>query len=392
MDITLELNEDEKLIVSSVEEICRKFDEKYWIEKDQKEEFPIEFWNELAKHGWAGINVPVEYGGAGLSAMQIVLVVETISRLCGYSAGNLYNLGPCFGSEALIKYGTKKQKEEFLPKLAKGMIVSIGLTEPVAGIDTPAIKTFAVKEGDEWIINGSKMWITGFHMAEFMLTVTRTTPIEKVQKRHQGITLFLIPTKAKGIRTKKIKKLSMRCLSSFEIFLDNVVVPDEYRIGNVGEGFYMLLDLLNLERIITAAMEVGTGYQALERAVKYAKERISFGRPIGSNQAIQFALAEAKIELDAARLMVYRAAKVYDESKDSRKIGEASNSALYFAAKAGHKATDIAIQVHGGLGFSEEMTVERLWRDSRLGMVAPVTREMILHYIGTHVLELPRSF
>jgi acyl-CoA dehydrogenase len=392
MDITLELNEEEKLIVSSVEEICRKFDDVYWREKDQKEEFPIEFWNELVKHGWAGINVPAEYGGAGLGATHVVLVVETISRLCGYSAGNLYNLGPCFGTEALVKYGTKKQKDELLPKLAKGMIVAIGLTEPVAGLDTPAIKTTAVKEGDEWIINGSKMWITGLHMAEYMLTVTRTTPIEKVQKRHQGLTLFLVPTNAKEIRTKKIKKLSMRCLSSFEVFLDNVVVPDEYRIGNVGEGFYVLLDLLDLERIITAAMEVGVGYQALERSVKYAKERISFGRPIGSNQAIQFALAEAKIELDAARLMIYRAAKIYDESKDLRKIGEASNATLYFAAKAGHKATDIAIQVHGGMGFSEEMTVERLWRDSRLGLMAPVSREMILHYIGTHVLGLPRSF
>jgi acyl-CoA dehydrogenase len=199
------------------------------------------------------------------------------------------------------------------------MIVAIGLTEPVAGLDTPAIKTTAVKEGDEWIINGSKMWITGLHMAEYMLTVTRTTPIEKVQKRHQGLTLFLVPTNAKGIRMKKIKKLSMRCLSSFEVFLDNVVVHDEYRIGNVGEGFYVLLDLLDLERIITAAMEVGVGYQALERSVKYAKERISFGRPIGSNQAIQFALAEVKIELDAARLMVYRAG--YSCNKDNRSKG-----------------------------------------------------------------------
>jgi acyl-CoA dehydrogenase len=391
MDITLELNEEEKLIVSSVEEICKKFDDAYWREKDQKEEFPIEFWNELVKHGWAGINVPVEYGGAGLGVIQLILIVETVSRWCGYSAGNLYNYS-CFGSELVIKYGTKKQKEELLPKVAKGMLTSLGLTEPVAGLDTPAIRTFAVKEGDEWIINGSKMWITAFHMAEYMLTVTRTTPIEKVQKRHQGITLFLIPTNAKGIRTKRIKKLSMRCLGSFEVFLDNVVVPDDYRIGNVGEGFYILLDLLNLERIITAAIAVGTGYQALERAVKYAKERISFGRPIGSNQAIQFALAEAKIELDAARLMTYRAAKIYDESKDLRKIGEASNAALYFAAKAGHKAADIAIQVHGGMGFSEEMTVERLWRDTRLGLVAPVSREMLLHYIGTHVLGLPRSF
>jgi acyl-CoA dehydrogenase len=391
MDITLELNEEEKLIVSSVEEICRKFDDAYWREKDQKEEFPIEFWNELVKHGWAGINVPAEYGGAGLGAIQLILIVEIVSRWCGYSAGNLYNYS-CFSSELVIKYGTKKQKEELLPKAAKGMLTSLGLTEPVAGLDTPAIRTFAVKEGDEWIINGSKMWTTAFHMADYMLTVTRTTPIEKVEKRHQGITLFLIPTNAKGIRTKRIKKLSMRCLGSFEVFLDNVVVPDDYRIGNVGEGFYILLDLLNLERIITAAIAVGTGYQALERSVKYAKERISFGRPIGSNQAIQFALAEAKIELDAARLMTYRAAKIYDESKDLRKIGEASNSALYFAAKAGHKATDIAIQVHGGLGFSEEMTVERLWRDTRLGLVAPVTRELLLHYIGTHVLGLPRSF
>ncbi len=391
MDITLELNEDEKLIVSSVEEICRKFDEKYWIEKDQKEEFPIEFWNELAKHGWAGINVPVEYGGAGVSAIQLTLVVETVSRWCGYSAGNIYNYS-CFGSELVIKYGTKKQKNELLPKVSQGMLVSLGLTEPIAGLDTPAIKTTAVREGDEWIINGSKIFISALDVAEYMLTVTRTTPIEKVQKRHQGITLFLIPTKAKGIRTKKIKKLCMRCIHSFEVFLDNVVIPDEYRIGNVGEGFYILLDLLDLERIISAAASIGTGYQALERAVKYAKERISFGRPIGSNQAIQFALAEAKIELDAARLMLYRAAKVYDESKDQKKIGEAANSAWYFAAKAGHKAADIAIQVHGGMGFSEEMTVERLWRDTRLGLVAPVTRELLLHYIGTQVLGLPRSF
>lgn len=383
------LSQDQELMQRVAREIIEDHGLDYWREKDQHEEFPHEVWDDLTDAGFMGVTVPEEYGGEGLGMMEVAALGLEIARAGGgVSGANLLTLGPVFGGISLNEHATDDQKARWLPGIAEGHIVALGLTEPDAGLDTAGIKTTAERDGDGYVVNGSKIWTTGAHVADYIVTLARTSPMGD-GKRHEGISLFYIPTDSPGIEINKINKLSMRCLGSCEVVFDDVFVPEENLLGDEGRGFYHVLGTLNTERINWSAIPLGAGELALDLAVGYAGEREAFERAIGQNQGIQFPLAEAKAELETAKLMIYKAAWKYDRGED---CAMEANAAKLMSAKAGFTACDQAVQTHGGMGFADEYHVERLYRDVRLAKVAPVSDELVKAFIGEHVLDLPRSY
>lgn len=384
-----ELSSDQEMMQSVAGDIVEDYGLEYWRKKDETEEFPVEIWNDFTEAGFTGITVPKEYGGEDMGMIDVTALGLEIARSGGgVSGANLLTLGPVFGGISLTELGTEEQCERWLPGIVDGDIISLGLTEPDAGLDTAGIKTTAKKDGDEYVLNGTKVWTTGAHVADYIVILGRTKPYDEGD-RHEGISLFYVPADADGIETNKIDKLSMRCLGSCEVVMDEVRVPEENLLGEEGKGFYHLLGTLNTERIIWSAIPLGAGELALRLATEYANEREAFGRLIGKNQGIQFPLAESKAELETAKLMIYKAASLYDQNKD---CAMEANAAKLMSARAGFEACNRAVQTHGGMGFANEYHVERLFRDVRLAQVAPVSDELAKSYVGEHVLNLPKSY
>lgn len=386
----LEFTPEQELLKSELNNLMKKFDERYWRDLDDKGEFPHEFFAALAENEYFGITIPEKYGGAGLGLVEGCIVTETITQAVAGFNGSMAVHTNIFGIEPIIKYGTDEQKKRFLGPIARGEnMMAVAITEPDAGFDTTSIRTHAKKDGKGYIINGRKTFLSRFKESKTVIMVTRTTPLEKVSKKTLGISLFVANTDDPAFEAHHIKMAGRRSVPSYEVSIDNLYVPEENLIGEEGKGFYHLLNVLNPERISVAAECIGLGRLAIEKAANYAKERIIFGRPIGMNQGIQFPLAEAHMKLEAARMMVYSAAQLYDSGKE---CGAEANMAKYLAADAAYEATDRAVQTLGGHGYAMEQDVERYWRESRLTRIAPVSQEMILNFIGVKVLGMPRSY
>lgn len=384
------LTEEQQLIRTEVGNLARKFDWSYWRELDSTGEYPHAFFNEMAAAGWVGAAIPAEYGGGGLGIIEASLILlEICASGAGTSGASPVHFS-MFPPQPVIKYGSEEMKRQYLPKIASGeMKMAFSVTEPNAGTDTPHIETTAVRDGDDWVINGRKVWSSNAQNADRVLILTRTTPIEDVGKRTKGMTLFFSDMDRDAIQMRLIHKMGRHAVDSNELFIDDFRVPHNDMVGEEGEGFYHLLDGLNPERIVIAAEAVGIGKAALNKAVQYAKDRTVFGRPIGKNQGIQFPLAEAYARLEAAELMVLKAAWLYDNGQP---CGAEANMAKLLAADAGCDAVDHAVQTHGGFGYAQEFDVERLYREIRLYKIAPVSQQMVLNYLGEHVLGMPRSY
>jgi acyl-CoA dehydrogenase len=383
------LTEQQELIRKEVATLARSFSPDYWLEKDRKAEYPWEFVRAFADGGWLGAIVPEEYGGSGLGVIEASLVLHEIcaagAGTSGASPIHFYMFPPM----PVIKHGAEALKRRVLPRVATGEIVmSFGVTEPNAGTDTSRIETRAEKHGDGFVVHGRKVWNTNAQNATHMLLLARTAPRDPAKPFH-GLTLFFTAFDRSKITVKVIEKLGRAAVDSNEIFIDGLEIPAEDVVGEIGRGFYHLLDSLNPERIMTAIEAVGIGRAALDRAVQYAKERIVFDRPIGQNQAIAHPLATAWAKLETAELMCLKAAWLFDHG---RPCGPESNTAKLMAAEAGFEACDVALQTHGGYGYAKEFHVERLWREVRLYKIAPVSQQMVLNYLSEHVLGLPKSY
>jgi len=392
--MSFELSEDQELIRKSVAELCSRFDDHYWLEKDQAHEFPQEFYDAIAGGGWLGMTIPEEYGGHGLGITEATLLLEEVARsgaaMNGASAIHL----SIFGMQPVVRHGSDELKAATLPRIVNGDLhVCFGVTEPGAGLDTSRITTFAKREGDHYRVNGRKVWISKALESEKILLLTRTESLEDLERRGakktDGMTLFLTDLDREHVDIRPIKKMGRNAVSSNELFIDDLLVPVGDRVGEEGQGFKYILDGLNPERMLIAAEALGIGRVALDKAVRYGNERHVFNRPIGMNQGLQFPLADSLARLDAAELVLRKATWLYDNGKP---CGREANTAKYLCADAGFGAADRALQLHGGMGYSEEYHVSRYFRESRLMKIAPVSQEMILNFLGEHVLGLPRSY
>lgn len=385
-----DLTEDQQTIRKAVRELAGRYDDQYWLDKDAAHEFPTEFYNEFAKGGWLGITTPEEYGGHGMGITEASILLEEVAASgAGMNGASSMHLS-IFGMHPVIVHGSDELKARTLPRIVSGDLhVCFGVTEPGAGLDTTKITTFARREGDEYVVNGRKVWISKAMESEKVLLLTRTTKIEDVQKKTDGMTLFLTDLDRSKIDIRPIKKMGRNAVTSNELFIDDLRIPVEDRVGEEGKGFKYILDGLNPERMLVAAEALGIGRAALRRAVQYGKDREVFGRPIGMNQGIQFPLADSLARLDAAELILRKATWLYD---NGRPCAREANMAKYLCADAGFDAADRALQTHGGMGYSEEYHVARYFREARLTRIAPLSQEMVLNYLGEHVLGLPRSY
>ncbi|WP_126426316.1 acyl-CoA dehydrogenase family protein [Brevibacillus marinus] len=386
------MTEEQKLLREGIRKIAEDFGLEYWREKDAKHEFVHELWDELGKNGYIGVAIPEQYGGAGLGMMEMTMIIEELAKAgAGSTVAQLFMLTPVFGGVTIHLHGSEQQKKEYLPKIAAGRLnFCMALTEPNAGSNSLEITTFAKKEGDHYIISGQKIWISGVDVADKMLLVARTTKRDEVTKKTEGISLFVVDPKDPAITLQPIEKVGTHCVRSDTVFIENLVVHENQLIGEEGKGWDYLIDTLNAERIVTTAGLIGTGQLAIKLAVDYAKERKVFrNTPIGAYQSIQFPLAKISAEIAVSQLMNYKAAWLYDQNLPN---GSEANMAKLIAGEAAFQATDRAMQVLGGYGYSKEYHVERIWRDVRLFKIAPVSEEMILNYIAQHDLGLPRSY
>ena len=383
-------DEDHEAIREGIRRVCADFPDEYWAAKDAAHEFPWDFYDKLAEGGWVGIAIPEQFGGGGQGITEASIMLEEIAAsgaaMNGCSAVHL----SVFGMEPVRRYGSPELAAEVLPRVASGDLhVAFGVTEPDAGTDTTRIRTRAVRDGDEYVINGAKVWTTKAPYCEMCLLLVRTTPLEEAASRTDGISLFLVDLQDPAVDITPIPKVGRNAVVSCEVRYDNLRVPVSRRIGDEGKGFRYILDGLNPERILIAGEALGIGRAALRRATNYANERIIFDRPIGKNQGIAFPLAEAHMKLKAAELVVRHASWQYDNGMP---CAEAANTAKYLAAEAGFFAADRAMQTHGGFGYANEYHVERYWREARLMKIAPVSQEMVLNFIGNKILGLPRSY
>ena len=376
-------------IRDAVRDLCAQFPDEYHRQIDQQRAYPEAFVNALTQAGWMAALIPQEYGGSGLSMAEASVIMEEINRSGG-------NSGACHGQmyvmNAIVRSGSQAQKEKFLPRIATGelRIQSMGVTEPTTGSDTTQLKTSAVKKDGRWVIHGQKVWISRIQHSDLMILLARTTPVDQVKKKSEGLSCFLIDLKqaiGNGLTVRPI--LNMVNHETNELFFDNLEIPEDALLGKEGQGFKTLLDGLNAERTLIAAECIGDGYWFIDRARKYAGERVVFGRPIGQNQAVQFPIAEAFIELEAANLMRWKACEKIDAYQNA---GAEANMAKYLAAKASWEAANVCLQTHGGFGFACEYDIERKFRETRLYQVAPVSTNMIFSYVAEHILGLPRSY
>ena len=373
----------------AVRALCNQFDSAYWQKVDEERAYPEAFVDALTQAGWMSALIPEEFGGSGLSLTEATVIMEEITRSGGNAGcchGQMYNMN------TLLRNGSEAQKKKYMPKIASGelRLQAMGVTEPSAGTDTTTIKTTAVKKGDRYVVNGQKVWTSRLQHSELMLLLARTTPLAEVKRKSEGMSVFIVDKRealGKGLSMRPIRNMVNH--ETNEVFFDNLEIPAENLIGEEGKGFRYILDGLNAERILIAAECIGDGYWFIERATNYAKDRVVFGRPIGQNQGIQFPIAEVYMELEAANLMRYKAAALFDEKKH---CGAEANMAKHLAAKASWEAGNVCLQTHGGFGFAAEYDVERKFRETRLYLVAPISTNLILSYLAEHVLGLPRSF
>jgi acyl-CoA dehydrogenase len=382
--------EDQRAIVENVAGIVARFDEAYWLERDQTGTYPKEFYTAMAKAGWLGIAMPESVGGAGLGIVETALVMMTVTDSPGaMAAASAIHLN-IFGPHAICVAGTEQQKQNLLPPIIAGEITCcFGVTEPDAGLDTGNITTRAEKIDGGWRITGRKIWTSSAESADRILLLARTTPKEDCARSTDGLTLFFADMDRSKVEVRAIPKMGRAAIASNMVFIDGLEVPDERRIGEVDEGFRCLLHSLNPERILVAAEAVGIGRQALGRASDYAKERVVFNRPIGKNQAIQHPLAKCWVALEAAELLTLRAGWLYDQGAE---CGAAANAAKYFAAEAGFEAAETAVLTLGGMGYAQEYHVERLLREAWIPRLAPVSAQLMLCYMADKVLDQPRSY
>lgn len=384
------LTEDQQSIRTAVAELASRFDSQYWMDHDQSKEFPTEFYDAFAEGGWLGITIPPEYGGHGFGITEASLLLQEVAASgAGMNGASAMHLS-IFGMHPVIVHGSDELKNDTLPRIADGSLhVCFGVTEPGAGLDTTQISTYARRDGSDYVVNGRKVWISKAAESEKILLLTRTQKPDEVEKKTDGMTLFLTDVKAPGIEIRPIKKMGRNAVTSNEIYIDDLRIPESHRVGEEGQGFKYLLDGLNPERILVASEALGIGYAALKAAVEYGNDRVVFNRQIGKNQGIQFPLADSLARLDAAELILRKAGWLYD---DGQPCGKEANMAKYLCADAGFDAADRALQTHGGMGYSEEYPVARLFREARLTRIAPISQEMILNFLGSHVLKLPRSY
>jgi acyl-CoA dehydrogenase len=383
---TIDLHRD---LRRSIGEICARFPDAYWRQLDQERAYPEDFVRELTRAGYLAALIPAEYGGAGLGITEAAVILEEINR-CGANAGACHAQMYIMGS--LLRHGSDAQKRAYLSRIADGTLrlQAFGVSEPTTGSDTTQLKTMAVREGESYVVHGQKVWISRAEHSDLMLLMVRTTPVEHVKKRTDGLSMLLVDMReavGRGLTIRPIR--TMMNHSTTELFFDGLKVPVENLIGEEGKGFRYLLDGLNAERILIAAECIGDGRWFIERATKYAKERVVFGRPIGQNQGVQFPIARAHVNVEAADLMRIRAAELFDAG---RPCGAESNMAKLLAADASWEAANITVQTYGGFGFAEEYDVERKFRETRLYQVAPISTNLILSYVAEHVLGLPRSY
>ncbi len=384
------LSEAQQAIRDQARALAGRFDDAYWRGCDAEHRFPWEFYQAFADAGWLGIAIPQELGGAGLGIGEAALLLEEVAASGAAMNGATALHLTIFGLNPVVRHGSEELRRRILPEAAAGRLhVAFGVTEPDAGSDTPSITTRAERKGDQWIVRGKKVWTSKAKEASKVLLLARTTPLEECARRTDGMTLFLANLDPNYVTIREIDKLGRNAVDSNEVFYDDLPVDARDVVGEVGRGFYHLLDGLNPERILIAAEALGTGKAALRRATAYAKERSVFGRPIGQNQAIQFPLADSYAKLNAAELMIRKAAWLYDHGQP---CGAEANMAKYLAAEWGFEAADRALQTHGGFGYAKEFDVERYWREVRVMRIAPVTQEMVLNFIGQHELGLPRSY
>lgn len=376
-------------IRSAVRALCAQFPDEYFRKIDLERGYPEEFVRALTEAGWLAALIPQEYGGSGLSLAEASVIMEEINRSGG-------NSGACHGQmyvmNVLVRHGSQQQREFYLPKIASGelRLQSMAVTEPTTGTDTTKLKTTAVRKGDRYVINGQKVWTSRVRHSELMLLLARTTPLAEVKKKSDGLSVFMVDLRdavGKGLNLRPIDNMVNH--ETNELFFDGLEVPAENLIGEEGKGFKYILDGLNAERVLIAAECIGDGRWFVERASRYAKDRVVFDRPIGQNQGVQFPLAESHIEVEAASLMRFRACELYDARKP---CGAEANMAKYLAAKASWEAANACLQTHGGFGFACEYDVERKFRETRLYQVAPISTNLILSYVAEHVLGLPRSY
>lgn len=384
-----QISDDHQDIREAVRALCAEFPDEYHRKIDEARSYPEEFVDALTKAGWMAALIPEEYGGSGLGLTEAAVIMEEINRAGGNSGachGQMYNMN------TLVRHGSEEQRQRILPKLATGelRLQSMGVTEPTTGTDTTQLKTTAVKKADRYVVNGQKVWISRVLHSDLMILLARTTPLSEVKKKSEGLSIFLVDIKEamkSGMEVRPIPNMVNH--ETNELFFDNLEIPEENLIGEEGKGFKYILTGLNAERTLIAAECIGDGYWFTDRVVRYASERKVFDRAIGQNQGVQFPIAEAYIEIEAANLMRQKACQLYDAGQP---CGSEANMAKYLAAKASWEAANVCIQFHGGFGFACEYDVERKFRETRLYQVAPISTNLILSYVAEHVLGLPRSF
>jgi acyl-CoA dehydrogenase len=376
-------------IREALRDLCGKFDSAYWQTVDHERGYPEAFVDAMTEAGWLGALIPEEYGGSGLGLAEASVIMEEMNFSGGNAGachGQMYNMG------TLLRHGSKEQKKIYLPKIASGQLrlQSMAVTEPTTGTDTTKLKTTAVKKGDKYIINGQKVWISRIQHSDLMILLARTTPLNEVQRKSEGMSIFIVNLTdaiGKGMEVRPIANMVNH--ETNEVFFDNLEIPAENLIGVEGQGFKYILDGLNAERVLIAAECIGDAYWFIDRARRYANDRVVFDRPIGKNQGIQFPIADSYIETEAANLMRFKACELFDSHQP---CGPEANMSKYLAAKASWEAANVCLQTHGGFGFANEYDVERKFRETRLYQVAPISTNLIYSYMAEHVLGLPRSF
>ena len=384
------LTEDQEAIREGVQKVCSNYGDDYWLKADETGQFPEDFVADMAAGGWLGVAMPESVGGAGLGLTEAAIVMQTVAQSgAAFTGASSIHLN-IFGPMPLVKFGSDAQRQKALPRLIAGEDkMCFAVTEPNSGLDTSSLETKAERTNDGYRINGRKIWTTGAQRANKILIIARTTPKDQVKKPTEGLSLFYTDLNRDHIDAKPIPKMGRKAVECNTLFIDNLEVPAEDLVGEEGKGFAYLLHGLNPERVLFAVEAVGIGRAALAKAANYANERVVFGRPIGQNQGIQHPLAKAWAELEAANLLAFKAAALYDAGKD---CGAEANASKYLGAEAGFRACESAVLAHGGMGYAKEYFVERYFREAMIARIAPVSREMILNFISERVLHLPKSY
>lgn len=388
MDFTL--NQDQQNIREAVLKVCSQFSDEYWLEQDRKGEFPFDFYRTMAEAGWLGIAMPEALGGAGLGITEAAIMMQAVAESGGGMTAASSIHGPVFSLEPIAHFGSEEQQQRMIaPVLAGEHKMCFAVTEPNVGLDTTKLKTRAERVDGGYRINGEKIWITNAHVADKMMLLARTTPLDQCRRKTEGLSLFFTDLNRDSIETRIIPKMGRHAVGSNMVFINDLFIPEEDRIGAEGDGFRIILQGLNPERILLGAEATGLGRVAIQKAARYARERIVFDRPIGMNQGIQHPLAKCWAQVEAANLMVMNAASKFDKNED---CGVEANTGKYLAAEAGFEACHTAMLTLGGMGYAQEYHVERYLREVLIPRTAPVSQHMILNFIAEKVLELPKSY